>query len=121
MRRRGGVSGRREAYADLLEVMAGYQFSIDGVHAFAEELARVRAGERVRVMHGYEIDLMPPYSGPYWLEPDGTVTLITDESASSSAGSGEGSDPHRDERHRGQIRASTNSTMSTVFPDGRSR
>jgi hypothetical protein len=36
----------------------------------------VDAGDPVVVRHGYEIDLLPPYSGPWCVEPDGSLTAV---------------------------------------------
>jgi len=43
---------------------------------FGPQLALVKAGAPVIVGNGYEIDLLPPYSGPFCLEPDGTITPV---------------------------------------------
>lgn len=41
---------------------------------FLARLEALEAGRPVVVQHGYEIDLLPPFSGPFVLEPDGTLS-----------------------------------------------
>ncbi len=36
----------------------------------------IEAGLPVIVQHGYEIDMLPPMSGPFVVEPDGSVALV---------------------------------------------
>jgi len=43
---------------------------------FAAQITALKAGNPVVVRNGYEIDLLPPYSGPFCLEPDGTITPV---------------------------------------------
>jgi len=37
-------------------------------YPFAAQIAALKAGKPVIVGNGYEIDLLPPYSGPFCLE-----------------------------------------------------
>ncbi len=74
MRRRGRGGGVRARYLTELEHLAkmcGAEFG----DPFGPQLALVKAGAPVLVPHGYEIDL-PPDSGPFCLEPDGTITAV---------------------------------------------
>ncbi len=44
---------------------------------FAAQIAALKAaGKPVIVGNGYEIDLLPLYSGPFCLEPDGTIAAV---------------------------------------------
>lgn len=75
MRRRGARDGVRARYAEHLGIMAGYAQRV-GLQSnpFEAERLAVLSGQPVVVAHGYEIDVMPPYSGPWLLNRDGTVT-----------------------------------------------
>ncbi len=44
-------------------------------YPFAPQITALKAGKPLVVAHGYEIDL-PPDSGPFCLEPGGTITPV---------------------------------------------
>lgn len=66
----------RDRYAVDLRRMADIERKLGADPWAARELAKLAAGEPVIVQHGWEIDLEPPHSGPFCLEPDGTIRLI---------------------------------------------
>jgi len=77
VRRRGKGGGIRAEYLAELERLEHLYGGPKFGHPFAAQITALKAGEPVIVPHGYEIDL-PPDSGPFCLEPDGTITPVTD-------------------------------------------
>ncbi len=60
-------------------VVVVIRVTVDGPefgHPFAAQITALKAGKPVVVRNGYEIDLLPPYSGPFCLEPDGTIAAV---------------------------------------------
>ncbi len=78
MRRRGTGGGIRAEYLAELERLEHLYGGPAFGHPFAAQITALKAGKPVVVRNGYEIDLLPPYSGPFCLEPDGTITPVTD-------------------------------------------
>ncbi len=75
MRRRNAGTARATYLKWLQDLEALYGGDRFG-HSWAAEIAAGQAGAPVIVGNGYEIDLLPPYSGPFCLEPDGTITPV---------------------------------------------
>ncbi len=75
MRRRGRGGGIRAEYLAELERLEHLYGGPEFGHPFAAQITALKAGKPVIVPHGYEIDL-PPDSGPFCLEPDGTITPV---------------------------------------------
>ncbi len=78
MRRRGRGGGIRAEYLAELERLEHLYGGPEFGHPFAAQITALKAGSPVVVRNGYEIDLLPPYSGPLCLESDGTITPVTD-------------------------------------------
>ncbi len=76
MRRRGRGGGIRAEYLAELERLEHLYGGPEFGHPFAAQITALKAGSPVVVRNGYEIDLLPPYSGPLCLEPDGTITPV---------------------------------------------
>ncbi len=74
MRRRNAGTARATYLKWLQDLEALYGGDRFG-HSWAAEITAVQAGEPIIVEHGYEIDL-PPNTGPFCLEPDGTITPV---------------------------------------------
>jgi len=75
VRRRGRGGGIRAEYLVELERLEHLYGGPKFGYPFAAQITALKAGEPVIVPHGYEIDL-PPDSGPFCLEPDGTITPV---------------------------------------------
>ncbi len=75
MRRRGTGGGIRAEYVAELERLEHLYGGPAFGQPFAAQITALKAGKPVIVPHGYEIDL-PPDSGPFCLEPDGTITPV---------------------------------------------
>ncbi len=76
MRRRGTGGGIRAEYLVELERLEHLYGGPAFGQPFAAQITALKAGKPVVVQNGYEIDLLPPYSGPFCLEPDGTITAV---------------------------------------------
>ncbi len=76
MRRRGRGGGIRAEYLAELERLEHLYGGPEFGHPFAAQITALKAGKPVIVRNGYEVDLLPPYSGPFCLEADGTVTAV---------------------------------------------
>ncbi len=76
MRRRGAGGDIRAKYLAELERLENHYGGPTLGEPFAAQIIALKAGKPVIVGNGYEIDLLPPYSGPFCLEPDGTVTAV---------------------------------------------
>ena len=76
MRRRGTGGGIRAEYLAELERLEHLYGGPAFGHPFAAQITALKVGNPVIVRNGYEIDLLPPYSGPFCLEPDGTITAV---------------------------------------------
>jgi len=76
VRRRGRGGGIRAEYLAELERLEHLYGGPEFGHPFAAQITALKAGRPVIVQNGYEIDLLPPYSGPFCLEPDGTITAV---------------------------------------------
>jgi len=75
VRRRGTGGGIRAEYVAELERLEHLYGGPAFGQPFAAQITALKAGKPVIVPHGYEIDL-PPDSGPFCLEPDGTITPV---------------------------------------------
>jgi len=76
VRRRGRGGGIRAEYLVELERLEHLYGGPAFGYPFAAQIAALKAGKPVIVRNGYEIDLLPPYSGPFCLEPDGTIAAV---------------------------------------------
>jgi len=77
VRRRGRGGGIRAEYLAELERLEHLYGGPAFGYPFAAQITALKAGKPVIVQNGYEIDLLPPYSGPFCLEPDGAITAVT--------------------------------------------
>ena len=69
MRRRNAGTARA-TYLKWLQLLEGLYGRGRFGCSWAAEIAAIQAGKPVVVQHGYEIDLLPPFSGPFCLESD---------------------------------------------------
>jgi len=76
VRRRGRGGGIRAEYLVELERLEHLYGGPEFGYPFAAQIAALKAGKPVVVGNGYEIDFLPPYSGPFCLEADGTITAV---------------------------------------------
>ncbi len=76
MRRRGRGGSIRAEYLVEMERLEHLYGGPKFGHPFAAQITALKAGKPVIVGNGYEIDLLPPYSGPFCLESDGTITAV---------------------------------------------
>ena len=73
--RRRNASAARATYLEWLQLLERLYGEGRFGHSWAAEIAAIQAGEPIIVEHGYEIEL-PPNTGPFCLEPDGTITPV---------------------------------------------
>jgi len=73
--RRRNASAARATYLKWLQLLERLYGEGRFGHSWAAEITAVQAGELIIIEHGYEIDL-PPNTGPFCLEPDGTITAV---------------------------------------------